>query len=471
MTPPLEVAERALAAARGSDGAQATVTAERSLLLRFARSRPTQATSVDDLTVEITVLSDGHAGRATTNETGDDALRACARAAAAAAETAARSAGPGVYPGFPEPAPVRSHAGYDARTAALDPATGGKALSRAFEVARARGLQAYGIWSAGEVQTAIASSAGIALLDRVTDGFMKVIAIAPDDRSGYAAASAVAADDIDAEALARRAADKADGSVIAGDSGGGGRKGGLADRGADVASLPPGEYPVVFEADAIGELLYRLSGPAFSGLAHAEERGALAGRLCTRVTAPCINLADSPRHPRTLPRSFDAEGVPKEPLPLIEDGVARGIAHDIRSAAIAGTSSTGHALVPGGSADGPVPTNLVLAGGGADGERELCAPIDRGVYVTRLWYANVVRPKETLLTAVTRDGTFLIEDGRIARPLADLRITDRILGILERTEALSARVALISGGEFFGRRFATGVVCPALRASGVRFTG
>ena len=75
--------------------------------------------------------------------------------------------------------------------------------------------------------------------------------------------------------------------------------------------------------------------------------------------------------------------------------------------------STGHALAPGGDAAGPHPTNLVLAGGGAADEAELCAPVERGVYVTRLWYANVVRPKETLITAVTRDGTFLIEDGRV----------------------------------------------------------
>jgi PmbA protein len=151
--------------------------------------------------------------------------------------------------------------------------------------------------------------------------------------------------------------------------------------------------------------------------------------------------------------------------------VAHGVAHDIRSAALAGERSTGHALTPGGDPGGPHPTNLVLAGGGAVDETELCAPIERGVYVTRLWYANVVRPKETLITAVTRDGTFLIEDGRVTRPLRDLRLTDSVLGILSRTEALTRDQTLTSDGEFYGRRFAYGVVCPALRADGVRFTG
>jgi predicted Zn-dependent protease len=91
--------------------------------------------------------------------------------------------------------------------------------------------------------------------------------------------------------------------------------------------------------------------------------------------------------------------------------------------------------------------------------------------VTRLWYENVVRPKETLVTAVTRDGTFLIEDGRIARPLRDLRLTDSVLRILSQTQALGRAQTLTSDGEFYGRRFAYGVVCPALRADAVRFTG
>jgi predicted Zn-dependent protease len=160
-------------------------------------------------------------------------------------------------------------------------------------------------------------------------------------------------------------------------------------------------------------------------------------------------------------------------MPLIQDGVAQGVAHDIRSAALAGNGAvtTGHALAPGGDSAGPHPTNLVLSGGGAADEAELCAPVERGVYVTRLWYANVVRPKETLITAVTRDGTFLIEDGRITRPLRDLRLTDSLLRILSQTQALARDQKLTSDGEFYGRRFAFGVVSPALRADAVRFTG
>ncbi|MBD0282808.1 MAG: hypothetical protein ICV69_11550, partial [Thermoleophilaceae bacterium] len=214
-----------------------------------------------------------------------------------------------------------------------------------------------------------------------------------------------------------------------------------------------------------------LAGMAFNGLAHVEGRGALVGRLGQKVAVPAINLSDSPGFPGTLPRGFDAEGVAKVPLPLIQDGVARRVVHDLRSAAVAGARSTGHALTPGGHPYGPHPTNLVLAGGDAADENGLCSRVKRGIYVTRLWYANVVRPKETLITAVTRDGTFLIEDGRITRPLRDLRLTDTVLGILSRTRALTRRLDLTTDGEFYGRRFASGVVCPALLTGAVRFTG
>jgi len=133
--------------------------------------------------------------------------------------------------------------------------------------------------------------------------------------------------------------------------------------------------------------------------------------------------------------------------------------------------STGHALVPGGSPYGARPTNLVLAGGDAADVAARCAPGERGLYVTRLWYLNVVHERSTLLTGTTRDGTFLIEDGQITRPVRDVRFTDSALGLLERTEALTSATSLVCEADFYGRRFAHGCVVPALRAQGFRITG
>jgi PmbA protein len=444
----LEVAERA--ATRGGPGALALVTRERSLLLRFAASRPTQSTGIDDVTVELAVPLRGNVGRAATNAVDDESLAACAARARAAAE-AAEATHDGTFPGFDPDSDTLALESFDPATAELDPSRGGAALADTFVEAAAHGVEAHGIWTVAEQDQAWATAQGGGE-ERRTDAFMKVICIAPNGRSGYASQAAVAAAELSPAGLTESAALKAAAP-------------------GDPVELPPGEYPVVFEPQAAGWLLDLLGETAFNGLAHAEGRGALDGRLRQSIAAPAINLADSPTSARTLPRSFDAEGTRKAPMPLIQDGVAYGVAHDVRSAALAGAVSTANALTPGGDPGGPHPTNLVLAGGGAVDEAELCSTIERGIYVTRLWYANVVRPKETLVTAVTRDGTFLIEDGRVTRPLRDLRLTDSVLGILTRTQALTRDQKLTSDGEFYGRRFAYGVVCPALRADAVRFTG
>ena len=449
---PLQTAERALALAQAGE-VQVSVVRERSLMSRFARSAPTQATEVADTTVEILVVRDGHTGLASTNRLGDDALRATARSADAAARAAAL-AGTGTYPGLPRPAEASpSHNGCDDATARLDPARAGAALRATFAVAAERGLEAFGAWTAGAVRTAIASTTGARLEEEVTDCFMKVVCRDASGRSGYASATAVSAAGIDAAALAARAAAKV--------------------RDEPAAELGPGCYPVVLEPEAVGVLLEILGELAFNGLAHVEGRGALSERLGDTVAAPAIDLADVPLSARTLPRAFDLEGVPKAPLALIADGVALAVAHDRRSAALAGDAmgSTGHAIAPGGSPYGPHPSNLVLRGGSAADVAELCAPIERGIYVTRLWYVNTVRDKETLLTGMTREGTFLVEDGRITRPLRDVRFTDSVLRLLEATEALTRGQRLVSEGDFYGRRFAHGVLCPALRADGLRVTG
>ncbi len=447
---PEELAQRAVAVVPGD--ALITATRERWAVLRFAHSRRTQLTSVDDLTLEIAALRRGHVGGASTNGARTEDLELCMARAARAAEVAADASGRGSFAGFPERAAPRPHQGHDPATAALDTARGDQALEAAFESAAAAGVEAGGIWTAGEVQRAIASPDGSLVSDSVTDAYMKVVAIGPGERSGYASAAAVSAAAIDGGALTQRAAQKATGDT-------------------DTLVLEPGEYTAVLEPHAVSELLCVLANAAFNGLVHGEGQGALSGRLGERVVSPAISLSDSPRFPGTLPRAFDAEGVAKAPLPLIQDGVAHRVVHDTRSAALAGAGTTGHALVAGGTVDGPRPTNLVLLGGGETDEASLCAGVERGIYVTRLWYTNILRPQESAFTAVTRDGTFLIEDGRVTSPVADMRITDTALGILARTRALGARPTLCADGEYYGRRFASGTVCPPLLAEGVRFTG
>ncbi len=457
MTGVLELGARALGLAAGCGDVQITVTRERSLLSRFARSVPTQATAVDDTSVSILVVRDGHTGSVETNDLSDDGLRAAASRAAAAALAAAQAAGgPGEHPGLPSPGEAgtpSSHEGFDAATADLDPAVGGAALATAFAITAEHDLEAFGIWTAGRVETAITTTTGLRVADDVTDAYLKVIARDARARSGWGAAAAVGIDGLDADSVTRQAVARV--------------------ARVDPVALAPGAYDVVLEPDAVGSLLDMLGGLAFDGLAHAEGRSALTDRLESVVAAPCVTVTDAPLMVPGLPRAFDADGVTKGPLTLLDAGVARAVVHDRRSAARAGGDavSTGHALAPGGSPYGARPTNLVLAGGSATGVDELIAGVERGLYVTRLWYLNVVHERSTTLTGTTRDGTFLIEDGRITKPVRDVRFTDSALGILERTQALTAATSLVCEADFYGRRAAHGCVVPALRASGLRVTG
>lgn len=445
----LELSKRALARARPGEQAQATVVAERSLLSRFSDSRPTQATALDDLTCELTIVSGGRAASATTNRTDDGALERLAQTARSAVEAASRR-GQASHPGLAQPPQLRpARPGADPETAQLDPRAVAEAVEVIFEEAERHRVTCHGVCTSGEVTTAISSSTGVELAETTTDAFVKVTAQAERQRTGYASATAHALPDCDARAVCERAAAK-------------------AGVGAATESLAGGRYPVVFEPAAVAELCDWLGRLAFNGLAYAEGRSALCGKLGSRVAGESIQLADSPAHPQTIARSFDFEATPKRELWLLEDGVAASVCHDRKTGWLAGSQSTGHALAPGGAPYGAVPTNLCLSGQSEGSVADLCRPIEHGVYVTRLWYTNPVRPHETLITGLTRDGTFLIQDGVIGAPLADMRLTDSVLSIFSGAATLGGLPELVGEGEFYGRRFASGVLCPALRADAVR---
>ena len=228
---------------------------------------------------------------------------------------------------------------------------------------------------------------------------------------------------------------------------------------------------MVFEPQAVGWLLDLLGETAFNGLAYAEGRGALVGRLGDLVTAPAINLSDSPDQRTDTPALVRRRRNPEDAL-AADPGRGRLRGRARRAQRGAGRHGEHRPRAHPRRGPGRAPPHQPRARGRRRGdEGELCSQVERGIYVTRLWYANVVRPKETLITAVTRDGTFLIEDGKVTRPLArpapDRQRPRNPLAHL----GAHARAELTSDGEFYGRRFAYGVVCPALRADAVRFTG
>jgi len=225
--------------------------------------------------------------------------------------------------------------------------------------------------------------------------------------------------------------------------------------------LEPGTYPVILEPPAVGLMLAYLAMTTFNGKAVLEGRSALATRLGQRVMDPRVQIWDDATDPRTIGLPFDFEGVPKRRLDLVRDGVAVGVAYDSRTAHRAGAPNTGHAL-PQPNPFGPMPTNMLMAPGQRSLE-ELIATTERGILVTRLHYVRVVHPARTVITGMTRDGTFLVEDGRIVRALRNMRFNVSMLEVFSAVEAIGAE------GRLVGEELA--VFAPPVSARHFTFTG
>jgi len=224
---------------------------------------------------------------------------------------------------------------------------------------------------------------------------------------------------------------------------------------------------------AVGELLQYFAFDAFSGLALLEERSYLAGKLGERRFDEKVSIADDALDPQGLPKQFDFEGVPKQRVPLVENGVLRGAVWDSTSAVRAGASrqSTGHAPPPAFRRWGPLPFALSLAGGEAESIDELVELVGDGIYITRLHYLGIVEPRQGILTGMTRDGTFRIRDGKLAEPLVNLRFTVAVPDVLADVPGLTHETTLANEAAFYDERFAYGALVPALATARFDVTG
>jgi PmbA protein len=275
---------------------------------------------------------------------------------------------------------------------------------------------------------------------RTTAEFLTV-SMGPDGGSGYAEEAAVDATTIDAASLGREAAGKARATAAA-------------------AIIAPGDYPVVLEEYAVVDLVDTLGYLGFSALAVQEERSFVEPGK--RIGSDLVTILDDGRDPSGLPLWFDFEGVAKKRVMLVESGICRGVVYDAQTAARDGVASTGHGF-PAPNPWGPIPLNMFMAAGSSSRE-ELIGGLDRGLLVTRFHYTNPVHPKLAIVTGMTRDGTFLVEGGRIVGPVKNLRFTQSYLGALAGTVAVARERKTLKG-------FLGGVVVPAIRIDGWTFTG
>jgi predicted Zn-dependent protease len=266
------------------------------------------------------------------------------------------------------------------------------------------------------------------------------------DSSGYGADASIDVSRIDPEAVGKTAIDKA-----------------LASR--NPTAIEPGEYTVILEEEAIADMLFFLGYMGMSALAVQEGRSFMGGKFGERVTGDKITIWDDGFDLRGLPLPFDFEGTPKEKVVLIEKGIARNVVYDtVTAAKEKGKRSTGHSL-PAPNAQGPLPINLFMEPGTATKE-EMLASTERGIWVTRFHYTNILHPVKTVITGMTRDGTFLIENGKIARPLKNMRFTQSILEAFANVESVGKKLKVVKDDWN-----ALGTTVPALKIRDFRFTG
>jgi predicted Zn-dependent protease len=265
--------------------------------------------------------------------------------------------------------------------------------------------------------------------------------MSPDGGTGYAEGVSMDATTIDAAAIGHEAAAKARASD-------------------NPVAIEAGDYPVVLEEYAVVDITDMLGYTGFSALAVQEERSFFEpGR---RIGSDLVSIVDDGFDPAGLPASFDYEGVAKQRVPLVVNGVCREVVYDSQTAARAGRESTGHGL-PAPNPYGPFPLNAVMAAGTTPRE-ELIGGLERGLLITRFHYTNVVHPKLAIITGMTRDGTFLVEGGKLVGPVRNLRYTQSYLDALAGVSAVSSSRKTIRG-------FLGAAVVPALRIDGWTFTG
>lgn len=388
--------------------AAALVATGPSGLTRFANSFIHQNVAEDRAAVALTVTTEGRSARAMTTRLDGDALD---RLVESALEMAALRPTDPLWPGLAQPDEIPQVDHFDSETDAATP-DDRAAIVEDF-VAAGNGLRAAGYCDTETTRRAFANSLGQRAAGAVTRAVVDGIHQTPGS-AGKAHQASLRIRDLNGAEMGRRAADK-------------------ARAGLDAIDLKPGHYEVVLEPNAVATIMLFLGYYGFNGSAFNEHRSFV--ELGEQQFDRRIDLVDDPLDPRAVAFVFDLEGTPRRRLPLIEGGVSKAVAHSRRTAKEAGAESTGHgSTLP--SAE-PEPTNMFLA----TGDRtlaEMIGSVDRGLLVTEFNYCRALDPRTVGVTGLTRNGTFLIENGEVTGAVTNMRFTqsfvealgpDRVLGI------------------------------------------
>ncbi len=349
---------------------------------------------------------------------------------------------------FPRPKPISEVRTYFEDIRSLTAGRKVEIVRQAMALAGEKGARVSGAFSHGVVKVAVVNSLGVEARQKYSDLFFHVIA-QNDQGSGYAGFVSRDPSQLQIEALTQAAVSKISGTT--------------------PIEVPPGEYEVILEPEAVNELLAFMGYLGLHALAVQEGRSFLCNQFGKQLVNEKVTIYDDGLDPEGLQVPFDFEGVPKQKVIFFDHGVARDITYDSLTAGRENKNSTGHALMPPNT-EGPIPVNLFLKKGDSSVE-EMVRGVRKGIYITRFHYTNVAEPMKAVITGMTRDGTFLIEEGEIKNPIKNLRFTESILKALSRVKAISRERKICSSGSVYGRRFVTGTVAPAVQIDGFNFSG
>ncbi|MEW6307856.1 MAG: TldD/PmbA family protein [Bacillota bacterium] len=434
----LELLERVLKLSPG-DQTQAGLTGARSYLTRFATNYIHQNVAESNASLSVEVIFGKKIGAASTNDLSEAGLERVVRQATDLARMQKENP---EFVSLPAPQPIPKLDCTVRATAEFTPEDRAAGVKRLVDLAKQHGLEASGAFSTETREVAVVSSLGIRAYDESNLASLSTVVMS-DAGAGWAGQDARDVRAIDPARIAQTAVQK------------------CLDSGAPQR-LDAGEYEVVLEPAAVGTMLVYLGMLGFGALGYQEGRSFLSGKLGQPIFGPNIDLWDDGLDQAGLAVPFDAEGIPKRKLPLVEGGVARNVCYDSYTAnKEPGKSSTGHST--GSRSFGPVPMNVFMRAGDATLE-QMIASTERGILVTRFHYVNPVHPVKAIITGMTRDGTFLIEGGRVKHAVKNLRFTQSIIEALQRVE-------LIGRERRVQRGWVGGVCVPALKVRGFNFTG
>ncbi len=406
----LTIADAAIAAT-GADDLELSLRSASSATTRFANSAITQNIASRSDSLSVTAYFGKRKGSASTNMVDEEAVRGCVRRAEEIARLSPEdpevlpSLGPQSYASFPH---------YYETSAAFGPEARAQAARSMVEIASAAGASLAGTIERTSGSYTMASKKGMRACAVGTELRASCTADAGNDGTGWASDGHRDVSRIDFEGLARRAVDKAKAS-------------------ANPGPIDAGDWTVLLEpAAVIGLLNYLIwfwdARDTYAGTTF------LSGKIGERLMGENIFLDTRPSDPALLGAPFDWDGLPAFEGPWVEAGRIVRFFHDRFTAQKHGVAPTGW------------PIGLVMRGGEHSPE-ELIKSTERAILVSRFWYIRSVDPMKLLLTGMTRDGTFLVEEGKIVRAVKNLRFNESTLGALSRIDAMTPSLPSSGGGQ------------------------